>query len=454
MVKCCGGELEPGRLRKSALVALKLLHVFVAFAGVTGVIVEFARPPPFFDSFFEGHDDLPDITDVFRHINPVMHDQTSQIRQLMDVPVLFVGLLYVGAVLYLRFNFEAWLLTGVCFLNYLLYFTVNSWAKSYFEWRYFYYRGVGISLQLAGLTMVATFSVTLVMRKRKRLMFHMKSPFNIKTGGPAHIIWNVIGQSLLYYLCLLMWISRSYQSYVCTQDETNLNFLCQMTEQVACIPCDTCTVNGFHECVSQHNRTTFQTAYCMSGIPYSKGICIFNFSTGYFTFVKLFAYTGGLFFFSRNFLNATMHYVLLLVHSSVQWWRGNATERIESTWSSLSSRFSISERGNLRSYFSSRIRRHSSPGVVTPLPAASAPRYQPQAAHSPILEASGEDYAPDQASERTPLVSSTRSSGRYGASTVTPLNIAPSQRAGYVLPSPQVEVAVPPGGSAEIAPLA
>ena len=150
----------------------------------------------------------------------------------------------------------------------------------------------------------------------------------------------------------------------------------------------------------------------------------------------------------RNFLNASMHYALLLVYSTSQWWKGNAAGRLEATWSSLSSRFSVSESTNLRSYFKSRVRRHSAPGTVTP---PRMPIFRPQA-HSPILEASRE-HDEEGADESTALIVGAQPS-RYGAdlslagAAATPGRSASS---GYTLPSPCVQPPdMRPGTSREI----
>ena len=54
--------------KKVFFLAMKLLHAIIAMALVVGAMVEFAQPPPFFDSFFDRSAGVPPPIEVFEKV--------------------------------------------------------------------------------------------------------------------------------------------------------------------------------------------------------------------------------------------------------------------------------------------------------------------------------------------------------------------------------------------------
>ncbi|XP_065195098.1 uncharacterized protein LOC135826408 [Sycon ciliatum] len=304
----------------------QIAHFILSTSVVTLWLVEFALPPPLYDSFptDDRYRHLPTPDQVFQKISPLGVSEDG-IHRIMDTPILSTILVYYFGCFYFRFRRKSWLMTLVAYTVVLVFCIVHYAAPSYFDWKYLGPRVVGIALEIAVMTLLSTISITFIQADRQRLKFRLVRDHtgNQTTLTKATLAWNIMCNYILYFICLTMWTSVSYQSFVFIRSKQDMIYLCQVTTDVICTPCQDTTPEALVECKAQ-NRTASCATEGMTA-----GFCLFNYTLGYFTFVRVFAYAGGLFFVWRNFINAMTHYACISRRLVLQWWNSNGKVQLQ-----------------------------------------------------------------------------------------------------------------------------
>ncbi|EDO30519.1 predicted protein [Nematostella vectensis] len=151
---------------------IQVFHFMVVMVFLWAGLVEFIRDPPFFDAYGDAatRNELPE--GLFEN-DPRSLDKMQSLR-LMDIPILFMLLVYVGVCWLLKFRGLSWLLTFCFILTLTVFFFVNYWESQLFDWRYFLSRNAGLEVQVVFIALTFTSVFIVLFYERKKLPFKFK----------------------------------------------------------------------------------------------------------------------------------------------------------------------------------------------------------------------------------------------------------------------------------------
>ncbi|XP_047125894.1 uncharacterized protein LOC101239856 isoform X1 [Hydra vulgaris] len=291
---------------------LQFLHFLVVFGFLIAGIKEFVENPPLFDAYGDAFikNKLPE--GIFE--NDPRLTQSANMR-LLDLPLLVIIVCYVCICVWLKFNGLAWLLTLLMFFAVFVFWFVNVSAHKYFDWRYYSTRIVGLELQIAVIGLVGTSVFMVLVWKRKKLPFKFKSTIPIRHLGPVHVIFNFIAVYFIIFTSMLMWFTKMYISWACFKRYSDTMQICQITNQVQCYSCETCSFDGIKTCYNNLTRTDLFTCNMVQNLKsaYKGAFCIFNYNMSAAEFLTTFAYIGGLCVFLSTFIRIVGHYIFRAV---------------------------------------------------------------------------------------------------------------------------------------------
>ncbi|XP_062506859.1 uncharacterized protein LOC134183368 [Corticium candelabrum] len=311
---------------------LTLFHSLVATGIIALAILEFTYLPPFFDVA----GDRIGIKDVVFENDP--RTRSHDYRRMMDIPILVNTLAYFMLCVYLRFTGMSIFLTMFISTIVLSFIVVNYSAYEYFNWNFFSQRLGSVVMTICFLTASMVANLVVYAWKRKKPYIEVKprekdihrrrlltSVHRLSDGEDsafsdslstatnwqetpyksriATFVWNAIILFIIIFVCLLIWFSRMYMSYCCFTSREEILALCQMTNEVQCYPCSSCTSDVVNNCSNDTNMF-----HCLSPMydvdKYKGAICMFNYNVGFFSLVLVLAYIGGVYFISFNFIGA------------------------------------------------------------------------------------------------------------------------------------------------------
>ncbi|XP_066930762.1 uncharacterized protein [Clytia hemisphaerica] len=308
---------------------LQFLHFGVVMFYLWAGLVEFINNPPFFDAYGDALTNMNKLPEgIFA--NDPRQRQAGNLR-LMDLPILLMLLAYAGVATWLKYQGLAWLLTFSITIAFIFFWVVNFWAQGAFDWRYYSSRMSGLELQVSALALSCTNILMVMFYKRRRLPFKFKSSLPIERLGFLHLSFNFCAIFLIMFTSMLMWFTKMYISWACFKDQNELLGLCQVTNQVQCYPCQTCTEEGINKCYKREIDETLFSCNTKYPKEAKKGaFCIFNYNMSTVEFLTIFAYIGGLCVFLSNFIKLVGHYILRVLFMFYEWClnRCNRTSRM------------------------------------------------------------------------------------------------------------------------------
>ncbi|XP_032225545.2 uncharacterized protein LOC5501320 isoform X1 [Nematostella vectensis] len=298
---------------------IQVFHFMVVMVFLWAGLVEFIRDPPFFDAYGDAatRNELPE--GLFEN-DPRSLDKMQSLR-LMDIPILFMLLVYVGVCWLLKFRGLSWLLTFCFILTLTVFFFVNYWESQLFDWRYFLSRNAGLEVQVVFIALTFTSVFIVLFYERKKLPFKFKSTLPIRPFGKMHLFCNFFICFIIIFTCLTLWFSKLYMSWACFRNHKEIMSLCERTSMVQCYPCSTCSSDGLKHCVKGRHDNMFHCLSDMMALPDKGAFCLFNYNISAYTFMTVFAYVGGLVVFLSNFLRIVVHYFLRFVFFFLGWWK-------------------------------------------------------------------------------------------------------------------------------------
>ncbi|XP_065842834.1 uncharacterized protein [Oscarella lobularis] len=297
------------------------LNFVFASGTVVVALFEFFSLPPFFDLVND-----QSLLNYTAFENDPRKDK-GQIRRFMDAPILANAVFYFLLCVWLRFRSYSYVLSIFIVLIYFFFFLVHFIADETFNWKYSNSRLRGVYFQTAAVaaSLVANI-IVLRLRKGGKMVFNFKTPLpKAKRSSdeeemkviipPNHwlsILWNFVALFIPVFLCLIVWFFRMYMSFACFSSSSDILIFCEVSQQVQCYPCGSCTTSGINSCSMTNRSSIFHCLSPMADINADKGaICLFNYNVGWFTFLLVFAFIGGLFFFLLTFMKGITNWVLL-----------------------------------------------------------------------------------------------------------------------------------------------
>lgn len=285
---------------------LQFIHLFIVSAIVSVGIYHFIKHPPFFDGFGVERSTLPDQLTID---NPWLNNEHSTLR-LIDLPNLAILIGYAGVCIWLKFKSTSWILSICMSIIILEYMSVHFWAESFFDWRFYDSRLIGLQIQITTLAFCATMILMALFVKRKKMPFKFKSSIPAKHMSCLHVAYNFLAILIITSTCLLLWFTKMYISWACFRTHGHFMKLCEITTQVQCYPCNNCTLDGLRMCYNDTKNEVFSCDMRYSSFSSEESFCVFNFNLSSFKFLTIFSFIGGLSVFLSTFIRIIGHYIV------------------------------------------------------------------------------------------------------------------------------------------------